>query len=249
MGDFSMCGRYLVITEGEIIEMRAILDELGKRFGGIDELPSFGLIGQRPSGLSSQRVSGIPSQLSFLPDTVSGAASVSGSGEVFPGTFAPVLVLDDDAAVLKPMRWGFTRWDGKGVVINARSETVSDKPMFRRALSSGRCIVPSRGFYEWRHGADSDSVVRTPKPRAEKYRILRKDSPLFFMSGIYQIKDGIEEFVILTMPAMEQMKMIHDRMPVFAVNTQIIDWLEDPQSLDLLISNRSASLSLELLRV
>lgn len=242
-----MCGRYLVITEGEIIEMRAILEELGKRFGGIDELPSFGLPAQQPSGMSSQRTSGLSSQLSFLPDTASDVAF--GSGEVFPGAFTPVLVLDNDTAVLRPMRWGFSRWDGKGVVINARSETVSDKPMFSRALANGRCIVPSRGFYEWRHNAGTDSAVKLPQDKSGKYRILRKDSPLFFMSGIYQIKDGIEEFVILTMPAVEQMKVIHDRMPVFAVNTQIIDWLEDPQSLDSLISNRNAQMPLDLLRV
>ncbi|MHB1452642.1 MAG: SOS response-associated peptidase family protein [Saccharofermentanales bacterium] len=242
-----MCGRYLVITEGEIIEMRAILEELGKRFGGIDELPSFGLPVQQPSGMSSQQSSGMSSQLSFLPDPVSDVAS--GTGEVFPGTFTPVLVLDNDTAVLKPMRWGFSRWDGKGVVINARSETVSDKPMFSRALAEGRCIVPSRGFYEWRHGTGADSAVKLPQGKPEKYRILRKDSPLFFMSGIYQIKDGIEEFVILTMPAVEQMKIIHDRMPVFAVNSQVIDWLENPESLDSLLSNRSAQMTLDLLRV
>lgn len=234
-----MCGRYLVITEGEIIEMRAILEELGKRFGGIDELPSLGLPARQASVMSLQQ--------SFLPDAASNMPP--DTGEVFPGTFTPVLVLDNDTAVMKSMRWGFSRWDGKGVVINARSETVSDKPMFSRALTKGRCIVPSRGFYEWRHGAGTDSAEKLLQGRPEKFRILRKDSPLFFMSGIYQIKDGIEEFVILTMPAMEQMKVIHDRMPVFAVNSQVIDWLENPGSLDSLLSNRSAQMPLDLLRV
>ena len=249
-----MCGRYLVITEDEILEMRAILDELGKRFGGIDELP-FPASASADSRTGHTEDASVPStpdtpfQLSFLPPPPPADTHLPHPlhGEVFPGTLTPVLVLDGEDAVLKPMRWGFTRWDGKGAVINARAETVADRPMFRGPLHAGRCIIPSRGFFEWRHAPES--TARDSRARAEKYRIRRSGSMLFFMTGIYQIRDGVEEFAILTMPAMAEMQAVHDRMPVFAVHRQILDWLEDPGSLEDLLSNRNTLHGLDLLRV
>jgi putative SOS response-associated peptidase YedK len=254
-----MCGRYLVITEDEILEMRAILDELGKRFGGIDELP-FPASFPSPAADSFPRHtedSSVPStpdtpfQLSFLPPPTDDANTLpllqGKQGEVFPGTMTPVLVLDREDAVLKPMRWGFTRWDGKGAIINARAETVADKAMFRGPLHAGRCIIPSRGFFEWHRDAAASAGGSGRRP--EKYRIRRKESMLFFMTGIYQVRDGVEEFAILTMPAMEEMQAVHDRMPVFAVHRQILDWLEDPGCLEDLLSNRHTLHGLDLLRV
>ncbi len=264
-----MCGRYLVITEEEIIEMRAILDELGQRFGGIDEilLPAAqDTATPFPSGPRTFGSAAGPSQITLgdlspadgrspdLHPAPSGDPAPVPSreqGEVFPGTRTPVLVLDDSTAgtaLLRPMRWGFSRWDGKGVIINARAETVSGKPMFSKALSRTRCIIPSRGFYEWRHSPVPSSSSLT-QIRPEKYRILRKDSPLFLMAGIYQIRDGEEEFVILTMPAMDQMKDIHERMPVFTVQSQILRWLEDPGALEMLLANREKPYALERIKV
>lgn len=68
------------------------------------------------------------------------------TGEVYP---------TDTVAVISPsgeptaMRWGFSRYDRKGEVINARSETAAEKNMFRRALTEERCLVPASWYFEW----------------------------------------------------------------------------------------------------
>ena len=68
-------------------------------------------------------------------------------GEVAPSDLAPVIVNQEGTRKLVLMRWGFTHPGGKGLIINARSETVDIKPMFRRAFQSKRCLIPANGFF------------------------------------------------------------------------------------------------------
>ena len=72
-------------------------------------------------------------------------ASVN-TGEIYPTNNVPVLVPDGGIMV---MRWGFSRFDGKGVIINARSETAASKPIFARPMVVGRCLVPASWYFEW----------------------------------------------------------------------------------------------------
>ena len=120
-----MCGRYLVITEDEIIEMKSILEELNQRFSDLDN-----------DILNLDR---------------------SENSEMFPGAITPVMVLHEHKIVIQPMKWGFSRCDGKGVVINAKAESVNEKSFFRDSFTHNRCIVPSRGFFEWKKPS-SDSA-------------------------------------------------------------------------------------------
>lgn len=208
-----MCGRYLVITEEEIIEMRSILEELDQRFS--DE------------GAFSIR---------WL------AAS---AGEAVPGAVAPVLVADGEGCRLRPMKWGFSRRNASGAVINARSESIEEKPFFRESLLHRRCVVPSRGFFEWKKPSPApllDLAAAFSDPFAPgKYWIRRDDSPLFFMAGIYRQGCDFEEFVILTMPASQQIAPLHDRMPVFLEKVQLVPWLQNPGMLRILTENRASS--------
>lgn len=142
------------------------------------------------------------------------------TGEIFPTNLAPVIT--PDGAV--PMAWGFPRWDGKGVVINARSETAGEKAMFRQALMSRRLVVPSTGFFEWRHTEG--------KKQKDKYWIRLPEAPLLYMAGLYTLfkqPDGSEEprFVILTTDANESMAGIHDRMPVILGAGELEPWMMD----------------------
>jgi len=68
------------------------------------------------------------------------------TGEVFPTDVAAVMAANGDFAA---MRWGFPRFDGKGVIINARGETAAEKPMFRRPMLEGRCLIPASWYFEW----------------------------------------------------------------------------------------------------
>ena len=72
------------------------------------------------------------------------------SGEIFPANIVPVIALEDNQAQASLFKWGFPSWKSGGVVINARSETVLEKPMFRQAFVNRRCVIPSTGFYEWK---------------------------------------------------------------------------------------------------
>ena len=122
----------------------------------------------------------------------------------------------------RPMFWGFPKWKGSGVIINARAETAADKPMFRSSLAARRCIVPSTGFYEWKHSGD--------KKQKDKYLINLPDTPMLYMAGIYNYyheSDGqqLPRFVILTTAANNSIAPLHDRMPVILSSAEKKDWL------------------------
>lgn len=69
-------------------------------------------------------------------------------GEMFPTDVVPVQTARDRYV---PMKWGFVTYDKK-TIINARSETALQKPMFRRSMLENRCIIPASGYYEWKRG-------------------------------------------------------------------------------------------------
>ena len=125
-----------------------------------------------------------------------------------------------DAVVLnsagwKTMQWGLVpHWsaDGanRGKLINARCETVFEKPSFRDAVRRRRCVVPADSFYEWR---------REPGGRKIPYRILSASGKLLYMAGIWETWHGEKNtFSILTTSANSDVCALHDRMPVFLCN-------------------------------
>ncbi|SEK54473.1 Putative SOS response-associated peptidase YedK [Roseivivax marinus] len=115
---------------------------------------------------------------------------------------------------LAPMRWGFLpHWydDVKGgpLLINARAETVADKPAFRAAARERRCLIPSSGFYEW---------LRFEDGRKQPYLITRSDGAPLVMAGIWQVWERDDTHLvtcaIVTTEAEGRMAEIHNRMPV-----------------------------------
>lgn len=127
------------------------------------------------------------------------------------------------------LRWGFiphwykTPTDGP-LLINARGETVAEKPAFRAAVRTQRCLIPATGFYEWTKGADG--------ARLPWYIHATDGGPLAF-AGIYQHWRGAEkgtptEYVtcaIVTTGASEKMQAIHDREPVTLARQDWPLWL------------------------
>ncbi|HHT16479.1 MAG TPA: SOS response-associated peptidase [Papillibacter sp.] len=140
--------------------------------------------------------------LQDIVEKLKGNAEVK-TGEVFPTDRAAVMAPEGDFAV---MRWGFPRFDGKGVIINARSETASVKPMFQRSLIEGRCLIPASWYFEWeKRGREK-----------VKYAFAAPEEELLWMAGLSRRdgKTGERSFVILTRPAWEGIAFIHNRMPV-----------------------------------
>lgn len=117
--------------------------------------------------------------------------------DVYPSQ--KTLVLAED---LKPkiMRWGFQKWDEKGLVINARSETVDQSSFFKDHLKARRCLIEVEGFYEW----DQEKQKYLVKPRNEKH---------FYMAGIYT-DEPEPRFCILTTPSQGEFKELHSRFPL-----------------------------------
>lgn len=76
--------------------------------------------------------------------------SVSESGDFTPSLLLPSLCLNRNGKIaVKALKWGLSAPSGKGLLINARSETVFTKPFFRSDFENRRCLIPAHGFYEW----------------------------------------------------------------------------------------------------
>ncbi len=111
-------------------------------------------------------------------------------------------------------------------MINARSETVREKPAFRAAFKRRRCILPATGFYEWQ---------KTDEGKIPTYIFPKKDD-LFALAGLWECwqspeGDEVESCTILTTSPNALMKRIHDRMPVILAPDAFDAWL-DPKNDD-----------------
>ena len=135
-------------------------------------------------------------------------------GEIKPSNTS--LIIKDSRHVLdvEAMTWGFHKPTGSGLIINARSESVTDKPMFRDSILQRRCVIPASWFYEWNR-------------QKEKVTFKREDSSILFMAGFYQKYEEGNRFVILTTAANESMRPVHDRMPVILEEHELKDWICD----------------------
>lgn len=126
--------------------------------------------------------------------------------EVFPTDIVPV-ISKSKSRNTKPflMKWGYTR-QGGSVIINARSESVFEKPLFYDGIISRRCLIPATCYFEWKKRGG----------KRVKYAIRPEGSRIMYMAGIYRLMPDSEipQFVILTRPACKSILFIHDRMPV-----------------------------------
>jgi putative SOS response-associated peptidase YedK len=135
-------------------------------------------------------------------------------------SLAPTIRPTDRAVVLSRERifqasFGFHR-AGKPMIINARSETVHERPSFRRLLDLGRTLVPMNGFYE--SGPTGTTLFSAP---AEPHT----NTPLILAAAL--VDYSLQSFVILTQEADDIVRPIHDRMPVLIRLSSALGWLAD----------------------
>ncbi len=134
------------------------------------------------------------------------------SGDVYPSATVPVLVQHKTPL---SARWGYERFDKKGLLINARAETVTQKPTFRKDFFERRCLIPSNGFYEWTQDK-------------QKVFFRREDNFPLLLGGIFRNeKSGGTSFVILTKEATPPVDTFHDRIPILVESNDIGKWLGD----------------------
>jgi len=113
-------------------------------------------------------------------------------------------------------------------MINARAETVSEKPAFRRAFAKRRCLLPADGYYEWQ---------KEPDGAKQPIYISRSDGHALAFAGLYELwRDGsvgpddedawLWTTTIITTSAPDELGMIHDRMPMIIEPARWTDWLD-----------------------
>jgi putative SOS response-associated peptidase YedK len=139
---------------------------------------------------------------------------------------------------LRRLKWGlvpsWSKTPQVGRMINARAETVAEKPSFRRAFTSRRLIVPISGFYEW---FPTEQLGKGGKPLKQPFYLHRKDDDVLALAGLYEFwrdKDKASDddsawlitFTIITTTATDDVGHIHDRMPMTVAKNNWQAWLD-----------------------
>jgi putative SOS response-associated peptidase YedK len=155
---------------------------------------------------------------------------------------------DDDSRTEEPqrqlrvLRWGLVpSWAKDPTIgnrmINARMETVAEKPAFRRAFASRRCLLPADGYFEW---YPTSEKTKAGKPRKQPFFIRPRDGGTLAMAGLYEIwrdptrdEEDPERFrwtcTVITTDAEDDLGRIHDRMPLMVERERWASWL-DPRA-------------------
>ena len=143
-------------------------------------------------------------------------------GDMLPGQKCACVIAAEKKNLLLNMQWGFPpRWPTKTaakLLINARAETLSEKPTFKESFQRRRCIIPADGFYEW------------SKDKKQFCFYLRNQSS-FGLAGIYEENNspaGKEtSFVIITTAPNKLIEQVHNRMPVIIPADKQSLWLDN----------------------
>ena len=135
-------------------------------------------------------------------------------GDILPTNTAPIIEKTEHGLQLSLCKWGFPLQKGKNLVINARAETVLDKPSFSNGIWYHRIVIPASGFYEWNR-------------LREKNTFTRSDASVLYLAGFCDWFDNERRFVILTTAANESMLKVHDRMPLILEKEQLEDWFDN----------------------
>ncbi len=138
-----------------------------------------------------------------------------------PTQDVPIVRLADRKRELAVARWGlippWTKDPKKAPLLNnARAETITEKPSFRSAFKSRRCIIPGSGFFEWK----TEGKVKQP------FYFINPDGKMLAFAGLWEQWNDIETCSIVTTEANEVMAPIHHRMPVILGLNDYDEWLD-----------------------
>ncbi len=150
------------------------------------------------------------------------------AGDVRPTDLAFILTGTKEIC-LTQMRWGFRKKNQKDLLINARVETVKEKPMFNESMRYNRCVILASGFYEWNKIGEKASF----RPSHRK---------ILFMAGIWQKVEDENQFTILTTAPNASVAPVHDRMPLVLDKNEVPRWLMDWKQAEELLTKRPALL-------
>ena len=150
-------------------------------------------------------------------------------GEVRPADLTPVIApgARTREPTVFPMKWGFTLPRRQTALFNARVETAAQKPTFKESWRKRRCAVPASWYCEWEHLVDPSTGKSST---GDRYLIQAKGSEVLYMAGLYRLEEvegmQVPVFTILTREPAENIRFIHDRMPVILTKECIRDWVD-----------------------
>jgi putative SOS response-associated peptidase YedK len=144
-----------------------------------------------------------------------------------PTHTVPILRHEESVVVVDLMQWGLVpSWSKDPTVgsklINARSETITEKPSFRQSVPGRRCIIPMSGFYEW---------DRTDPKRKVPFFVTREDGCLMLVAGIWTPSPALEgrhTFSLITRESVDDLSHIHRRSPVEFHADDALEWMCNP---------------------
>lgn len=143
------------------------------------------------------------------------------SGEIRPTNVVPVIAPSRNGMKAAfPMKWGF-QIPGRSLVVNARTETVAEKPTFKESWEKRRCIIPASWYYEWEHLIGNTGQKKV----GNKYMIQPRGASMTWLAGLYRLEDGLPVFAVLTKEPTDELRQIHDRMPVILPRELIAEWV------------------------
>lgn len=152
--------------------------------------------------------------------------SINPSYNISPTQYSPVIVQNTTVRIIKDMHWGLIpSWskDKKfsSNLINARLETIKEKPSFKNLVNANRCIVIANGYYEW-----------TQTDNGKQPFFIHNDDQFLPMAGLWTQWRDITSFTIITKSADPSIKTIHHRMPLILNDNSIESYLDHNISFD-----------------
>lgn len=147
---------------------------------------------------------------------------------VAPSQSIPVVRVANGKRELADLKWGLIPYWNEapkpGGFVNARAETVVEKPAFRDPFRRRRCLVPADGFFEWRHQGQ----------KKHPYFFRKAGGGLLAYAAVWDTWNGpdgpVETVAVLTVPANELVKPLHDRMPAIVTEDHFAEWLDPKES-------------------
>jgi putative SOS response-associated peptidase YedK len=168
--------------------------------------------------------------------------NVAPTKDVYAVVTRPPKADEEPARQLRVLRWGLVPFWAKDPaignrMINARMETVTEKPAFRQAFAKRRCLLPADGYYEW---YATEQRTKAGKPVKQPFFIHPSDGSVMAMAGLYEIwrdptrdDDDPQRFrwscTVLTTTAEDAVGHIHDRMPLLVEPERYAAWLDPGQ--------------------
>lgn len=156
------------------------------------------------------------------------------TNEVFPSHTVPIIISVESKIKIALAKWGFSNGYNKSIVINARSETIFEKPMFKNSIIHSRCVIPISGFYEWK---------KITENQKQKFYFTNSDFSTMYLAATYKIINQQRHFVILTKEANSSMSPFHHRMPVILNSNDVPKWINTKEDITFMLSNSSPTLT------